>query len=142
MDAKIILAEHARVSEGKLDILGGGWNVASPIPRINALGLLLEVPWAELGVEHSVEIALLDGNDAPVLDLDGQPIRIDGRFTAEKPPGVLLGKAATMPLALTIPPLTLQPSKDFKWRLSIDGHSKLEWEVGFSTPPSPHRLAS
>lgn len=138
----MILADVARVSEGKLDVLGGGWTVCGPDPTPMAIGLLVEVPWVQVGQDHQLDLRLLDDQDQEVLNPEGNPlVRVDGNFEAPRPPGVLLGVPEILPAVLPIPPLPLEPGRRYRWRLSINGHTEPDWELAFSTRPRAARLA-
>ena len=138
----MILADMARVDNGKLYVLGGGWNVASASAP-SAIGILIEVPWAQTGTKHRLELELLTGDGQDAVDPDGQPmVHFDTEFEAVRPPGVLLGVPASGCLAFNFPPLPLQPGTRYRWQLSIDGQTNPDWEVGFSTIAAAVRIAS
>ena len=141
MKVTMTLADFARVTpDGKLDILGGGWSVTGPEPCPSAIALTIEVPWAQTGLGHHIELVLVDDKGKVATDSNGDPLaRIDGTFQAPRPPGVLLGTPATGNVALCLPPLPLDPGSRFTWRLAVDGRTSPEWELSFSTRP---RLAA
>ena len=68
--ATIVLADAATVSEGKLNLLGAGWNLIGPQPAPTAIGLLLEIPWDEANRRHHLRLSLTNA--------DGHPIQVRG----------------------------------------------------------------
>jgi len=143
MKVTMILGDLARVAEGKLDVLGGGWSVTGPDPSPSAIGLIIEIPWAQTGVSHPFELLLLDAEGVPVLNAEGDAVaRFAGEMETARPPGVLLGGPFVIPLALNIPPLPLPAGGRYRWQLHIDGSSNIDWELAFSTRPAPRNQAS
>ncbi len=137
MNVKMMLCDVARVSEGKLDMLGAGWNVLRHVPAPFAIGMLIEVPWAETGEMHSLNLVLATDGGSVVFGDNGEPMfEVKGEFKSERQPGVLLGTAATIPMPLAIPPLPLTSGARYKWVLMIDGKSNLDWELPFSVAPA------
>jgi hypothetical protein len=143
MKATILLADSAQAVDGKLYILGGGWSVTGPQPRPSALAVKIEVPWDQANRKHTWELSLLDADGKSVLvetPQGEQPVQVTGEFEVGRPPGVEPGVALDLPMAVEIGPLPLASGSRFVWRLSIDGESRDEWQVGFSTrsaPPPP-----
>ncbi|EFC82243.1 hypothetical protein FrEUN1fDRAFT_4632 [Parafrankia sp. EUN1f] len=68
----MILCDAAQVSEGKLYILGGGWNLVGPSPAPSALGLLIEVPWDRANSPFTLQLELHD-QDAHQPSSPGRP---------------------------------------------------------------------
>lgn len=138
----MVLADIARLSEGKLDLLGGGWNLTGPQPTPSAMGIFIEVPWAQMGDNHSFELALFTADGEIVTGPDGEPVRVEGNFAAEKPPGVLLGTPAVVNVPINFGPLPLVAGKRYRWQLLIDGQTHPDWETTFNTRPAQQALAS
>ena len=114
MKATLILADYARVSEGKLDVLGAGWNLAGPDPVTMGLGVLIEVPWDQTNRRHSMVVRLLgeDGQLYPLPTPDGAPaggIEAHTDFEVGRPPGVASGTAQPFALALNLAQVPLAP---------------------------------
>ena len=64
MRATLLLADYARVSDGKLDVIGGGWSI------INATGpfgcfvaALFQIPWDQTNTKQKFRFDLLDADD-------------------------------------------------------------------------------
>jgi hypothetical protein len=138
MRVTMLLADAAQAIDGKLYILGGGWSVIGPMPSPSAIALKIDVPWDQANKKHKWDLSLLDGDGQPVLvstPQGEQPIQISGEFEVGRPPGVTPGVALDTTMAINLGPLPLQPASRFVWRLSIDGASKEDWQVAFSTRP-------
>jgi hypothetical protein len=145
MKATLILADHTRVSEGKLDVLGGGWTLAGPDPVTMGIGVLIEVPWDQTNRRHSMVVRLLgeDGQLYPMPGPDGGPsrgIEAHTEFEVGRPPGIAAGTAQPFALGLNLAQVPLAPGRRYEWRLEIDGESQDDWRVTFQTrsdrPPS------
>jgi hypothetical protein len=136
MKVTIMLADSAQAVKGKLYILGGGWSYIGPQPSPSAIALKIEVPWNETNKKHKLEIELLDSDFHPVIipnPTGNAPVTIGAEFEVGRPPGVMPGISIDVPFAFNIGPIQLEPGKRFIWKLSIDGKSDDDWQVGFTT---------
>ena len=139
MRATLLLADYAVVANGKLTIVGGGWTVTGPEPQPFAIALKLEVPWHAALDAHTVELELVDADGQPVRarSPEGEtPVRVEARLDpqqAEMPEGAKPGVPIDIALAFNFPPLPLPPASRFEWRLTIDGESREDWFLAFST---------
>ena len=92
MKATMLLADYAQVAEGKLNVIGGGWNITGRQPVPFALALLIDVPWDRTNEQHQIRLELVDadGNDVVVPSADGTegPISIEAAFEVGRPPGL------------------------------------------------------
>jgi hypothetical protein len=138
MKVTLILADSAQVAEGKLNVLGGGWNITGPDPVPFALAGIIEVPWQETNRNHAFRFELIDLDGNPVV-VDGpqgqQPVAFDGGFEVGRPPGVRVGSFQPMAFAVNCAPLPLPPASHFEWRFSINGKAHEDWRLAFSTRP-------
>lgn len=140
MKATLILADHAQVSDGKLFISGGGWSIAGPGPVSMAVAVKVEVPWDRANTRMKFLLELLDADGQPVTvpaSFGEQEIKIDGEFETGRPAGLKQGVPLDVALAVNVGPLPLSPDSRFSWRLTVDGQSHQDWQVGFSTRPAP-----
>jgi hypothetical protein len=131
----MMLCDSAQCADGKLYILGGGWSVVGPDPIPSAVALKIDVDWTEAG-PHRWELFLVDEDGQPVLietPNGTQPMEIGADFTVERPPGVPEGSPIDVAAAVNFGPLPLEPGRRFTWRLTIDGESKPDWVLSFST---------
>ncbi len=136
----MLLADAAQVAEGKLYIMGGGWEVCGPEPTPMALAVKVEVPPSQARRKHTWSVTLVDANGEPVLlPVDGEKstVAIHGEFgrigeaksaTAEGP--------VHLRFAVNIAPLPLEPGSSYAWRLTIDNQTRRDWQVSFSTRPA------
>jgi hypothetical protein len=137
--ATILLCDSAQAVDGKLYILGGGWNTIGPDPAPTALAMYVEIPWDMTNVKHPWRIELLDADDQPVLvptPAGEQPLVLEGELEVGRPPGVTPGVGLGVPLAINLGPIALAPGRRYVWRLSIHGESSENWRLPFSTRPA------
>ncbi len=131
-----MLADSAQVSEGKLFILGGGWSVTGP-PAPSAIVLHVEVPWDLTNRRLEWRLELVDSDGYPVMSADGEggenAIMMGGEIEVGRPPGTPQGAAMGIPLALNLAPLPLLAASRYEWRFTIDGESREDWRLAFST---------
>ena len=137
----MLLADAAQAVAGKLYILGGGWSITGPAPVPSAIALKIEVPWNLATRRHNITLELITA-DGQLVKLPGQaqgeqvPVRIEGQFQTGIPPGVMEGTPIDATLAINVNPLPLPPAARYVWRLSIDGDTREDWQVAFSTRPA------
>ncbi|MBI2909375.1 MAG: hypothetical protein HYX92_17155 [Chloroflexi bacterium] len=113
-----ILADGAQVADGKLYILGGGWDSihpeALPARHPASLAVVLSVPWDETNEKHVFRLDLAGATGKTMNELGG------GQFEVGRPPDATKGAEQRMPLALPIT-LQLDAEGEFHVRLSVDG---------------------
>jgi len=136
----MLLADAAQVADGKLFILGGGWNVCGPGPTQMALAIQVEIPPSQARRKHHWSIVLLDGNGEPALLLaDGQKsaVAIEGQFERTRTSdSASPDDPARLTFAFNMMPLPLQPGSHYVWQLSIDNKTRKDWRVSFRTRPA------
>ena len=66
--ATMLLADSAQAVEGKLYILGGGWNITGPDPTPSAIAVYIEVSWDLSNMRHPWSLELVDSDGQPVLN--------------------------------------------------------------------------
>lgn len=141
MKASLMLADHAQVVDGKFFIIGGGWSIVGPQPVPFAVVADIKVPWHGIGTKHKLRLELLDADGQPVEveqpDGSTQPLVIEGDFGVAPTPEIKAGAELTFPFAVNLPPQpAIEPDGMYEWRLSIDGETRDEWRVTFSTRPA------
>ncbi len=140
MRAKILLADYAKVSDGKVDALGLGWTTTvTPTPPA-AVVLLLQIGWDETNRPLTGTLELLDADGQPV-HVTGphgpHPLRISFSGEAGRPAGVPAGSMIDLPVTATLGPgLPLVASQRYEWRLTIDGETQEDWVASFFVRPS------
>lgn len=142
----LLLADGAHSVAGRLYVLGGGLrSVTLGMPH--SICGTLEVDYLEATQPHEVCLELLDDEKEPVLAvppsedaMETQPVRLGPiRIDTGIPAGHPIGTNVPMAFAFTAavgPPAMISGQRYF-WRLTIDGKSDEDWEVGFvvSAPP-------
>ena len=114
----MILCDHAQVIDGKLNITGAAWDrqVATGV-KIISVAAIVEVLRDEANDQHAVVIELLSQYGEPIMT-GGVPANAHVTFS------VRMGDArlpvATVPIAVTLPPLHLR-SGLYGVRLGVDG---------------------
>jgi uncharacterized protein DUF6941 len=144
--ATMMLCDAAQAVDGKLYILGGGWNTIGPDPSPTAIALYVEISWDMTNMKHPWRLELLDADDQPVhvpTPAGERPLVVEGELEVGRPPGATPGMAFGVPLAINVGPLALELNRRYVWRLSIHGESDENWRLPFSTraagaqPPAP-----
>jgi uncharacterized protein DUF6941 len=137
--ATMLLADSAQAVEGKLYLLGGGWNITGPDPTPSAIAVYIEVSWDLSNMRHNWQLELFDSDGQPVqvpTPMGEQPLVLSGQFEVGRPAGVMPGTGLGVPLAVNLGPIPLQPASRFEWRLSINGETDENWRQAFSTRPA------
>ena len=83
----LILADAAQIADGKLYLLGGGWdriwvNAGFPSVHSVALAISFRVPWNETNQLHQVEVEITDQDHAGTL------VKIEGSVEVGRPAGL------------------------------------------------------
>lgn len=144
MKLTMMLCDAAQAVNGKLYILGGGWNLIGPDPAPSAIALHIDVPWDETNQRHNLRLALVTDDGRPVMVQTAtgpRPTQIDAGFEVGRPPGVRAGSSLPIVLAINIAALPLPPDSGFEWRCDIDDQTRDDWRLPFSTRPAPDTQA-
>ena len=139
MKVTMMLADAAQAVNGKLYILGGGWSLIGPDPTVSAIALKIEVDWNDANRRHQFHLELLDADGQAVrlpTPEGEQTVEVRGDFEVGRPAGLIPGTPLDAAIAINIGPLPLTPGRRFVWRVTINGHTTPEWEVGFTTRPA------
>lgn len=123
--AYFVLADAAQVVDGKLYLIGGGWDLiwVNQFPAAHAFAICVgvRVPWDMTNVPHTLNLA--------VETADGQTLgQIHGKFEVGKPAGLAQGTAQLINLAFPST-LSLDGPGRFRIRALID--DQLVDEVAF-----------
>lgn len=136
MKVTMLLADYAQAAEGKLNVIGGGWNVTGPHPVPFAIALLFEIPWDRTNEKITFKLELVDsdGHAVTVDTPEGeQPLFIGGEFEVGRPAGIKRGAPLHFPVALNMGPQPIPPGDRYEWRLTVNGESDEAWRLPFST---------
>ena len=132
MKVTLLLADFARVANGKLDVIGGGWSMMSAQgPFGFFVAALFQIPWDQTNTKHLFRLELLDADGQGVPTADGNTIRAEGEFEAGRPAGLRPGTPVDAPLVVPFGPLVLDEGR-YEIRLTIDGETKEDWFVAFT----------
>jgi hypothetical protein len=139
MRVTMLLADAAQVAEGKLYIIGGGWDVCGPGPTPMALAVKLEIPPSEARRKHTWSVVLVGEDGEPVLlPTDGQEstVAIYGEIDRIQDPESAPAEGFLhLRFAINIAPLPLRPDSRYAWRLYIDNKTRRDWQASFRTRP-------
>jgi hypothetical protein len=136
----LMLADHAQAVGGKLYITGGGWSVTGPDPVPFAIALDVKVPWHAIDVEHELRLELLDADGAPVeveTPQGSEPLVFETTFGVAPTAGAKPGTPIDFAFAINLAPQpAIEPGGRYEWRLTIDGETREDWHLAFSTRPA------
>jgi hypothetical protein len=138
IEVDMMLADAANVYDGRLSLLGAGWQVRPPeAAGPSALGVVLRVPRDQAGA-HQLRIELVDIDGEPIMleeDGNAQALAAEVTVTVEglQDPGLRTPLVATY--AFNLAPFPLTPGREYLWRVLVDGLARDEWTVPFRTTP-------
>lgn len=133
MNVNLLLADYAAEANGKLTVVGGGWNFVGPQVGPTALAIIVEVPWGETNRAHQFRVELQDEDGQPALiGPEALPSRIEGQLEVGRPPGHPAGTPFNVPMAINLPPLPLTPDRRYFWVVYIDDQTEPHWKAGFN----------
>jgi hypothetical protein len=141
----LILADYVVVADGKLNVMGGGWNITGPQPMPFGIGGIIEVPWNQTNQDHTFRFSLadIDGNAVEVDTPEGQqPLFFEGQFQVGRPPAVRPGASIPFHFAINSGPVPLAPGCHFVWQFAFDGAEREDWRLPFSTRPEAQSNAA
>ncbi len=135
MEAMLLLCDYAEAVNGKLYIMGGGWTICPPGPRLMAVAVRVSVPWDQTNVRHRLDLFLQDAGGSPVkLGDPPQPVVKTGDFEVGRPAGVPAGTEMEFTAVFGFVSLPVEPDTGYRWQLEIDG--KPSGHASFRTTPS------
>ena len=102
----LILADAAQVVDGKLYLLGGGWdrltiNTGFPVQNTIAVAMSFTVPWLETNQQHHIQLEITDQDHTKVL------ATLEAGLEVGRPPGIEHGTEQRSQLAAAFP-LTIE----------------------------------
>jgi hypothetical protein len=125
VDVTMLLCDYAEAVNGKLYIMGAGWEqVRANAPVPVSVALIVTVPWDQTNVQHELIMELTD-EDGHRISLGEPPQEVVQHVTFEagRPPGVKPGTSQNAPLALRFNALPLS-SGGYSFVVRIDGVEK------------------
>ncbi|HWL43617.1 MAG TPA: hypothetical protein VNQ73_11785 [Ilumatobacter sp.] len=134
MKLTLMLADSAQAVQGKLYILGGGWDTTMVDPNgfvpPSALAALIRVPWDLANAPHRATFRLLDA-DGQVVTADGEPVEMHNDFEAGRPPGTPAGADLPIPIVWSLGPRPMDLGR-YTWSLTVDDEVIWSTEVAFT----------
>jgi uncharacterized protein DUF6941 len=128
----LMIADFARVANGKLDVIGGGWSMMNAQgPFGFFVAALFQIPWDQTNAKHTFRLELLDADGQGVPIPSGETVRAEGEFEVGRPAGLRPGMPVDAPLVVPFGPLTLEEGR-YELRLTIDDETKEDWFLAFS----------
>lgn len=96
----LILADRAEVLNGKLYMMGGGWDQIGVMDFSQALPLGIAVsiivPWLATNRQHTWGLSIQTGDARPLAN-------VEGAFIVGRPPNIEHGAIQRAPLAMSMP---------------------------------------
>ncbi len=119
-----LLADAVQASQGKLYVLGGGWDVLTvrSLPARHpsmGIGLRVRVPWGWPGESVVLEVELQDEDGRSVL-----PGSLKAPVPVRRPPHLPEGQDLTVVRALTFTNIVFREAGAYSFVISIDGDVK------------------
>ena len=131
-----MIADFARVANGKLDVIGGGWSMMNAQgPFGFFVAALFQIPWDQTNAKHTFKLELLDADGQGVPIPSGETVRAEGEFEVGRPPGAAPGSYIDVPLAVNFASLPLAPGRRYVWQFGIDGETNADWDREFFVRP-------
>ena len=128
----LMIADFARVANGKLDVIGGGWSMMNAQgPFGFFVAALFQIPWDQTNAKHRFRLELLDADGQGVPIPSGETVRAEGEFEVGRPAGLRQGTPVDAPLVVPFGPLELEEGR-YELRLTIDDETKEDWFVAFT----------
>ena len=135
MRVEAFLADSVTNAEGKLYVLGAGWNLLNTqaLPFVQdriGIGLIFRVAYAETNQIHRFEVYLVDA-DGHELQLarsvegsgihDGPIRRLGGQFNVGRPAVVQPGDEQLIAVAMNLDNLEFSRADAFAFKVEVDG---------------------
>lgn len=119
----LVLADAAAVAEGKIYILGAGWdNVLTqtlPTTLTAAVAMLIRIPWAETNEEHIIGLDIHDADGHSILPKDTGPLR--GKLNVGRPANIEVGEDQVLPLTIGLNGTAIERLGRYVIVLELDG---------------------
>ncbi len=129
----LILADAAQIADGKLNLLGGGWdtltaNTDFPLQRHLAIAAAFRVPWNQTNQAHTLRIEIQDEDGRGLFGAGGE-------IEVGRPPGIPEGQDQRAQIALDLT-LTIERPGNYVIIGRIEGEAR-ESRVPFRVIPGP-----
>ena len=135
MDVTLLLCDFAEAANGKLYVMGGGWNVlyAPGQPVTMSVATVIAVPWDQTNRKHTLALDLLT-EDGGAVEIEEHAVSVTGEFELGRPPGVKPGSSLNAPFVWTFTGLVLDEG-GYEWKLGIDDEPVASRPFTVTSPP-------
>jgi len=111
----LITADAATVSEGKINILGGGWTRITSGPANFTLVVRIEIPWTMTNQQLPWSLTLVDQDGRSYVPAGGEsPVELSGELHLERNDDSDLGSSFEAPMLFPFVGLPLRPGT-YEW---------------------------
>jgi len=115
----IITADAASVSDGKINLLGGGWTRINAGPSNFTLVVRLDIPWLMTNQQLPWSLALVDQDGRPYIPDGGDvPVELSGELHLERPTGETQGETSNVPMVFPFVGFPLRPGT-YEWVFTL-----------------------
>lgn len=115
----IITADAATVSEGKINILGGGWTRITAGAANFTLVVRIDIPWTMTNQQLPWSLALVDQDGRPYVPDGGEsPVELAGEMHMERPQQGDYGSSFDAPMLFPFVGLPLRPGT-YEWVFTV-----------------------
>lgn len=125
-----IVADFVQVANGKLTVVGGGWN-RMMFPTSVGIGGIIHVPPPMHDTDIDVRVELCDADGGAVSPLNSADPIFFGFNVHLTPNEGHEDDTLAMPFGFNIPLLLIAPG-DYVWRISANGVVRDHWRLPFS----------
>jgi hypothetical protein len=129
----LILADRAEVLNGKLYMMGGGWDQlgVADFSQAVSLGIAASilVPWLATNRQHTWGLSIETADGAPLAG-------VQGTFIVGRPPTIEHGTSQRAPLAMSLP-LVLPAAGTYVVTASVNGNEQSRIHFRALAAPSP-----
>jgi hypothetical protein len=144
-NAKVMatLAQFAQaLPNGTVNIMGGGLTAIPPKMPVIFIAGTVQFGWGAIGTPHTLRFELVDEQESAVTGENGDPIWVEAKVNVAPAPGLPFGTPMSVPLAFPLTPPELVPSTRYEFRLSVDGETHEDWNLGFVVMPEAQSKAA
>ena len=118
-----------------------------PVPRTAPLVFItghVQFDWGAIGSPHQVWFDLVDEQEEPVLGQDGAAVTIRGDVNVAPHPNAPFGTPLGFPIVIPVTPqqMALEPGTRYEFRVTVDGQTHEDWNLGFVTMPEAQSQAA
>ena len=116
----ILTADAASVSDGKINMLGGGWTHVGAGVANFTLVVRLDIPWTMTNQQIPWTLSLID-EDGKLYrpDPDHDPVRIEGELNIERPENAPEGASFDVPMLFPFVGLPLRHGS-YEWVFTLN----------------------